>query len=147
MFNLQIHGGPSASQKAFRFVSPTGLTTWFEVEHGLIRVHTEMADGSETYTSVARADFVARAIALNMQAKRTQYPSEKKALLDLVACMIAASVEAKRQGDPLDPTVHLTPTRTRIAMAGDRNYESTMRSLPKIGTGGFTIPSAPTLGG
>lgn len=98
---IHIYGAPLASQKVFKYVSPIdGRRQAFEAGNGMISVYTEEKDGKESYERVPRAEFVARAIAINMQAKRAKYPRERKALDDLCCGMIAVARAAREQGDP-----------------------------------------------
>jgi hypothetical protein len=122
MAAIHIKGAPLAGQRVFHHrCSFSGRRQAFEAENGMISVHTEEKDGRESFERVPRAEFVARAIAINEQAKRAKYPRERKALDDLACCMIAAAKAARHQGDPFaSPRVarDVVASQRRILVGG-----------------------------
>jgi hypothetical protein len=82
----------------------------FWAEDGLIFIE-DRRDG--TFNVVPCREFSLRAKAINEEAKRATYPSDKANLNEWVLKMHDAWKEAKSQGDPADPRIALQKYRER----------------------------------
>jgi hypothetical protein len=74
----------------------------FWPEDGLIYIE-DRRNGD--YNVVSCNDFAQRARAINGEAKRAKYPSDRDNLNDWVLKMHECWKEAKTQGDPMDPEI------------------------------------------
>lgn len=77
----------------------------FWANNGLIYImdYRDHVKDDDRFAVATRAEFAARAIALNDQARGEKYADERWELNNLVVEMCSAVKDAKRQGDPMDP--------------------------------------------
>lgn len=79
----------------------------FWAENGLIYImdYRVQTPDDDRFSAASRAEFAARAIAMNDQARGERYADERYQLCELVTDMCQAVKDAKKQGDPTDSEV------------------------------------------
>lgn len=130
----------------------------FWAENGLIYImdYRDEVSDNERFAVATRANFVARAIALNDQARYEKYADERVELNNLILDMVQACKDAKKQGDPTDPEVarqkawenrkmiilsNYDPSnRSKLIIPGVRNYKYESEPLKPLES--FTPPEA-----
>jgi hypothetical protein len=110
----------------------------FWAQNGLIYQldYRDTCETDERFTAATRAEFAARIIALNDQAKHEKYADEREELFTFVEQACKAVKEAKHQGDPMDPEAAKQVAMENKRVIIQNNYKPDSHSKLRLGTAG-----------